>query len=237
MWGGGEGTFGPVDVEAAGPLFECPDVASADARTGRDANAAGYEDDELTRTQPNVQPGAPRWKRDLTQVDFEPAGAELVAVTHFAQGLRTIGAFAHTAVQVDVCGGDHRHRQGERDGRQHQPASPARERGEDQCRADRDHRPGGELPVDTRKPRACHREQDRPRDDGGREHEPAEQPPVGARVPLLPGGPRHSRKIGARLAPSSGTSSRIARYSAIPTPEKIASPTNAMRNRIGSTSK
>jgi hypothetical protein len=44
-------------------------------------------------------------------------------------------------------------------------------------------------------------------------------------------------RIGARLAPSSATNSRIARYSAIPTPEKTASPTNTIRNRIGSTSK
>ena len=115
-----------------------------------------------------------RWKRDLTQVDFEPAGAELVAATHFTEGVRTIGAFAHAAVQVDVCGSDHRHRQGKRDGRQHQPASPARECGDHQCRADRDHRPGGEPPVDTRKPRACHREQDRPGDDGRSERETAE---------------------------------------------------------------
>ena len=59
----------------------------------------------------------------------------------------------------------------------------------DQRRADRDHRPGGEPPVDTREPRARHREQERPGDDGRREREPAEQPSIGARAPLLPDGP------------------------------------------------
>ncbi len=222
-------------------------------------------------------------------------GAEPVVVAHFAQGVRAIGAFAHAAVQVDVGGGDHRHRHRKRDGR-HAPASePGRVNAlSTKRRADRDHHPGGEASVDARKPRARHREQDRPDDDGRHERETAEQPAIGARGRPAPadgpaqpqpdqrGDAPHQRErsdathrastrrdvrrgrprgaliaaaattattpstlsqderlsqIGARLDPSSGTSSRIARYSAIPTPEKIASPTNAIRNRIGSTSK
>ena len=216
-------TFGPGDIEAAGALFERPHIAAADLRAGRDADIAGHEHDELTHPQPHVQPRGARGERDVAQIHFQAAGAELVAVAHFAEALRAVDAFARAPVQVDVGGGDHRHRHRKRDGRQCQPARPACERAEHEQRAERHHRPGCERPVDTAEPPARGRRAGPPT---RRRRSPARASATGAgrRSPASPHARATTSKPASRHSPTTA-SQRGRRSNRHETPWRSGMPT------------